>query len=263
MLRVANSNDTTRQLIANEYMIPKFRIHERLVVLEIHTSYHASEIREDAIFLRDSSTIFRFLRTYGEIITRLEARDCYGIEIPLAAIVADKCARTLVDFKIRNFDVFIKVILDKPIHFEMLERLVILADFYIKNGPAKFTFDKLTTLQLLVRETDKWHHQMMQLNSLKDLQATMYLMDVYEVLEQSEHPSSLERLHLTWVPRDIPYTTTLLDKHPNMQIFEAFVRSEYDDCEETLLELVRSKWGEIKVEREGFGSWAELKITRA
>lgn len=260
---MANSNDTLRELIANEYMIPKFRIHERLVVLELYTSYHTTEIREDAIFLRDSATIFRFLRTYGELITRLEARNCYGIESPLAAMVAEKCAKTLLDFKIRNFDEFIIVMLNNPIHFEMLERLVIFADFYIKNGPAKFTFDKLATLHLLVRETDKWHHQIMQLNSLKDLQVTMYLTDVYEVLEQSEHPSSLERLHLTWIPTDIPYTTALLDKHPNMQIFEAFVRSQVDDCEETLLELVRSKWDDIKVEREDYGSWAELKITRA
>lgn len=86
-----------RQLIADHYMIPIFRIHEKKIRF---AKIQYSEDR-DALYITEYQTILPFLRNFGHLITSLKFSDLTSEESTTTfSYIEQYCSNTLVEFEL-------------------------------------------------------------------------------------------------------------------------------------------------------------------
>lgn len=72
LIVMADTHIKFQQMIANRYMIPKYRIHEKLICFDIAEKLPRHNINIDAIYIGKYDKILRFLRNFGKFVKNLE-----------------------------------------------------------------------------------------------------------------------------------------------------------------------------------------------
>lgn len=97
LINIADLNERYRHLIADHLMIPKFRIHEKEIRLEL--PYLPSDT-PSLIFLNNIGIIQRFLQQFGDLITKLafNAPQYKATEIEIISqLIIEHCSDNLIE----------------------------------------------------------------------------------------------------------------------------------------------------------------------
>lgn len=243
--------------------MPKYRIHEKMIYMRQDYGPGHTEINDDEIIVREPQRGLNMLRHFCPHITQLRVRSNRKNQTALVAAIANKCAATLLNLEIHDYENFLELILPRRIHFERLNRLKIDQWKNIDVHDIAFSFERLTAIDVNTRRTNDFHFRLMQRPGLRSIFVdSMRLKAIYDVLEAVDEPSALENVSMVWSHFEREYTEPFLHKFSALRSITAYVFRVIGD-QGDLIALVRSKWGEVHVESRVLNEFLIVTITRA
>lgn len=102
LLNMADTNNRFRNLIARHFMLPRYRIHEKINRFDLTGNSH---IDENEVLYNNYDAILKLLRNYGHLLTKLvhvqpELNDTRNIEISQS--IGKYCADTLTEITLSS-----------------------------------------------------------------------------------------------------------------------------------------------------------------
>lgn len=257
LINLSAASPSLHSLITDHYMIPKFRIHEKLIFINGNIKLSASIIADDDIFIGKIGVVSRFLRLYGHIITRLKVDATRLLEtemVEFGQLIREHCSSTLLEFQLTESPEL--VFASQANHFASVRHFSIdirsnepLADVSIR-----LTFDHLQTLEIGVREYETWAAELIERNgelvtisfpSMTANYAVEYLKQMKE-LSNLREIRVLYRIAADWVQS----LQHILDEFKELcTIGVYFIDLPRGSINrEAIIRVIEAKWGETTME---------------
>lgn len=169
ILNLTVANPSLHSLITDHCMIPKFRIHEKLIFINGNINRCSSIIADDDIFIGNIDMVLRFLRLNGHIITRLKFDATRYLDTEIKTIgqfIREYCSSTLLEFEL--VESMSLQFVSQSNHFPSLQNfsIQIPSSQSLDGVSIRLTFDHLQILEIVVEnEYEPWASELIERNA--------------------------------------------------------------------------------------------------
>lgn len=252
LLGYAATHAAARSFIVDNYLLAKFRVHEKLIVIGgVDKNPDPTTVAADEIAINSLEVALRSLHVYGDRITRLTYSAYFYNSTNRDAIVRlikDHCAGTLVEFNLLEFTPHVVL---RPIHFGRVQRLSI-DTASVPRFSVPWTFDQLEVFKAPAVLYTKWTAEIIAANAgLKVIALPLTeVAAAIELLAHVQQPKELSELELRYTDKgDSGHLAALLDTFKGLQqiTFHNFVKLEETAGSKAFASIVAAKWGHFTV----------------